>query len=112
MEFHATLSFIMFDIDDESSDDLYVLGDSEDSETSDSDLFTADDELFDNGDPTEDEGWKSIFNIFVDKRPGAIPPLSDDHTGENAAAQSDCFTTPGNVFGYVFDDEMMVTLCL
>ena len=46
----------MSDISGESSDDLYVPGDSENSETSDSELSSDGDESFDDGEPIECEG--------------------------------------------------------
>ena len=69
----------MSDISCESSDDLYVPRDSENSETSDSVLSSDGDASFDDGEPIECEGWKVVSNIFTDNRPGAILPLSDEH---------------------------------
>ena len=59
----------------------------------------------------ECEGWKFISSAFADKRPGVIPPLSDKHAGVNAAARSKCFTTPGSIFSYFSDDNVMAAIC-
>ena len=67
----------MSDISGKSSDDLYVPGDCENSETSCSELSSDGEESFDDGKLIECEGWKFISDIFDDKRPDAIPPLSD-----------------------------------
>ena len=92
----------MTDISCESSDDLYVPRDSENSETSDSVLSSDGDASFDDGEPIECEGWKVVSNIFTDNRPGAILPLSDEHVGVNDAVRSDRFTTLGSVFKRLF----------
>ena len=101
----------MSDISGESSDDLYVPRDSENSETSDSELSSDGDEVFDDDEPIEYDGWKFISDIFEDQRPDAIPPLNDARAGVNDAVSLDRFTSPGSAFSYFFDDEVMSTIC-
>ena len=101
----------MSDISGESYNDLYVPGDSENSETSDSELSSDGDEVFDDDEQIECEGWKFISDIFDHKRPNAIPPLNDAREGVNDAVSLDRFTSPGSVFSYFFNDEVMSTIC-